>query len=54
MLSNTDNIHSLSHYKLDELDIKSIDVIKMFLGKEKFKAYCYGKILEYLFKGNSR
>ena len=54
LLANSDNVHSPSHYKLDGLDIESIDVIKSILGEEGFKAFCHGNALKYLTRANKK
>ena len=54
MLANSDNVNNPSHYKLDGLNIESIDVIKSILGAEGFKAFCYGNALKYLTRANKK
>ena len=49
-LSNNDNIKSPKHYKLEGLNIESIDVIRATLGKEGFKSFCKGNIMKYLIR----
>jgi hypothetical protein len=49
-----DNVKSPKHYKLDGLDIESIDVIKAILGREGFKAFCHGNALKYLTRANKK
>lgn len=46
-LPELDQINYPSHYKLDGLDIESIDVVKAVLGQEGFKEFCLGNILKY-------
>ena len=48
------NIRSPKHYKLEGLDIESIDVIKSILGIEGFKSFCYGNILKYVIRANKK
>lgn len=54
LLANSDNVNNPSHYKLDGLNIESIDVIKSILGAEGFKAFCYGNALKYLTRANKK
>lgn len=54
LLVNDDNVNSPSHYKLDGLNVESIDVIKSILGAEGFKAFCYGNALKYLTRANKK
>lgn len=42
-----DDVENPSHYKLDGLDIESIDVVKSVLGQEGFRDFCLGNILKY-------
>lgn len=49
-----DNVKSPKHYKLEGLDIESIDVVKAILGKEGFKSFCHGNALKYLFRCNKK
>ena len=53
-LSNNDNIKSPKHYKLEGLNIESIDVIRATLGKEGFKAFCKGNIMKYLIRAEKK
>lgn len=54
-LSKTDeNIKSPKHYKLEGLNIESIDVIKATLGKEGFKSFCKGNIMKYLIRAEKK
>lgn len=46
-LPELDDINYPSHYKLDGLDVESIDVVKSVLGQEGFKEFCLGNILKY-------
>lgn len=49
-----DHIKSPSHYKLDGLNVESIDVVKAILGKEGFKSFCHGNALKYLIRTNKK
>lgn len=49
-----DNVKSPKHYKLEGLDIESIDVVKAILGKEGFKSFCHGNVLKYLIRANKK
>lgn len=42
-----DDVNYPSHYKLDGLDIESIDVLRAVLGDEGFREFCLGNILKY-------
>ncbi len=46
-LPELDQINYPSHYKLDGLDVESIDVVKAVLSKDGFKEFCLGNILKY-------
>ena len=46
-LPELDQIHYPSHYRLDGLDIESIDVVKAVLGNDGFKEFCLSNILKY-------
>lgn len=37
------NVKSPKHYRLEGLNIESIDVIRATLGKEGFKSFCKGE-----------
>lgn len=49
-----DNIKSPKHYKLEGLNVESIDVVKSILGKEGFKSFCHGNALKYLIRCNKK
>lgn len=49
-----DNIKSPNHYKLNELKIESIDVIKAVLGRDGFSAFCHGNVLKYLIQARKK
>ncbi|MEJ8751642.1 DUF3310 domain-containing protein [Lagierella sp. ICN-221743] len=49
-----DNIKQPSHYKLDGLNVESIDVIKAVLGKDGFKSFCIGNCLKYLIRAEKK
>ena len=53
-LNNNDNIKSPKHYRLEGLNIESIDVIRATLGKEGFKAFCKGNIMKYLIRAEKK
>lgn len=48
------NVKSPKHYRLEGLNIESIDVIRATLGKEGFKAFCKGNIMKYLIRAERR
>lgn len=50
----SDNINSPKHYKLDDLNIEAIDVIRSILGKEKFEGYCRGNVIKYVLRADSK
>lgn len=49
-----DNVKSPKHYKLEGLNVESIDVVKSILGKEGFKSFCHGNALKYLIRTNKK
>lgn len=49
-----DNISNPKHYKLDGLDIESIDVVKAVLGEEGFIDFCLGNILKYAIRAKKK
>lgn len=49
-----DNISNPKHYKLDGLDIESIDVVKAVLGEEGFINFCLGNILKYAIRAKKK
>ena len=49
-----DDIKQPKHYKLDGLNIESIDVIKAVLGKDGFKSFCIGNCLKYLIRAEKK
>lgn len=53
-LSNNDNIESPKHYKLEGLNVESIEVIKSVLGQERFKAFCKGNTMKYLIRAEKK
>lgn len=53
-LNNNDNIKSPKHYKLEGMNVESIEVIKSVLGKEGFKAFCKGNIMKYLIRAERK
>lgn len=52
--SGHDAVNEPKHYKLDGLDIESIDVIKAVLKDEGFKAFCRGNTLKYLIRADNK
>lgn len=46
-LPELDQINYPSHYRLDGLDVESIDVVNAVLGNDGFKEFCLGNILKY-------
>ena len=55
VLSNkTDRVESPRHYKLDGLNLESIDVIKAVLGADGFKKFCRGNTLKYLIRADKK
>ena len=53
-LSSEDNVKSPNHYKLEGLNVESIEVIKSVLGKEGFKAFCKGNTMKYLIRAEKK
>lgn len=53
-LNNNDNIKSPKHYKLEGLNVESIEVIKSVLGHEGFKSFCKGNIMKYLIRAEKK
>lgn len=49
-----DNIKSPNHYKLDGLNIESIDIIKARLGKDGYKAFCVGNVIKYILRADKK
>ena len=43
-----------THYKLDGLNLESIDVIKAVLGADGFKKFCRGNALKYLIRADKK
>ena len=48
------NISNPKHYKLDGLDVESIDVVKAVLGEEGFIDFCLGNILKYAIRAKKK
>lgn len=48
-----DNIKSPKHYKLGDLNIEAIDVIRAVLG-DTFPEYCRGNVLKYLIRAGKK
>ena len=38
------------HYKRDDVDIECIDVIRAVLGEERWRGYCAGNAMKYLWR----
>lgn len=54
VLSSEDNVKSPKHYKLEGLNVESIEVIKSVLGHEGFKAFCKGNTMKYLIRAEKK
>lgn len=52
--SSEDDVKNPKHYKLEGLNVESIEVIKSVLGQEGFKAFCKGNILKYLIRAEKK
>ena len=52
--SDNDSVNEPKHYRLDELGIESIDVIKAVLREDGFKAFCRGNALKYLIRADNK
>lgn len=52
-LPGKDMVNEPQHYKLDGLDIETIDVIKSVLG-DGFKAFCKGNVLKYVMREDKK
>lgn len=52
LLSNEviDMVNSPPHYKLNGLDIESVDVIRAVLTAEEFRGWCKGNAIKYLMR----
>lgn len=52
LLSNelVDLVNSPPHYKLNGLDIESVDVIRAVLTAEEFRGWCKGNAIKYLMR----
>ena len=48
------DISNPKHYKLDGLDIESIDIVKAVLGEEGFINFCLGNILKYAIRAKKK
>lgn len=51
---HTDEVHNPNHYKLNGLNIESVDVIKAVLTEEEFKGWCRGNALKYLMRAGKK
>ena len=47
-----DNVNSPKHYKLEELDVEVIDVIKATV--KDFNSFCHGNIIKYVLRANKK
>lgn len=54
IIQKVDSINNPQHYKLNGLDIESIDVVRSVLGKEKFIGFCKGNVLKYLIREENK
>lgn len=52
--SDNDSVNEPKHYRLDELGIESIDVIKAVLREDGFKAFCRGNALKHLIRADRK
>jgi hypothetical protein len=52
--NDNNNIKSPKHYKLEGLNVESIEVIKSVLGQEGFKAFCKGNTMKYLIRAEKK
>ena len=52
LLSNelVDLVNSPPHYKLNGLDIESVDVVRAVLTAEEFRGWCKGNAIKYLMR----
>lgn len=48
-----DKVNSLKHYRLPDLNIESIDIIRAILGKY-FKWFCLGNIIKYILRAEKK
>lgn len=48
------NYEQPDYYKLDGVDVPTIDVIKGALGYEGFLDFCHGNILKYAIRANKK
>lgn len=51
---NTDEVHNPNHYKLNGLNIESVDVIRAVLTEDEFKGWCRGNALKYLMRAGKK
>lgn len=50
-----DNVNQPQHYKLDGLEIETVDVIKSVTSQYNgFEAFCMGNILKYLIRAKKK
>lgn len=53
-IEGKDMVNSPSHYKLDGLNIESVDVIKAVLGPVMFVGWCLGNALKYMLRSKKK
>ena len=53
-LSREENVKSPKHYKLEGLNVESIEVIKSVLGQDGFKSFCKGNTMKYLIRAEKK
>ena len=51
---NTNEVHNPEHYKLNDLNIEVVDVIRAVLTDEEFKGWCKGNALKYLMRAGKK
>lgn len=51
---DSEEFKSPKHYKLEGLNVESIEVIKSVLGQEGFKAFCKGNTMKYLIRAEKK
>ena len=47
-----DNVNSPKHYKLEGLDVETIDIIKATV--KDFNSFCHGNIIKYVLRANKK
>lgn len=53
-IEEKDMVNSPSHYKLDGLNIETVDVIKAVLGPVMFVGWCLGNALKYMLRSKKK